>query len=209
MIRKLAVFAALLASACQVQRAPVDNNATVSDLPEQPGSSAPATGVPAAPPTPNAAPAPTVPPAIPGRPGGPPAAPAPEPPSTPQAETSPAAAVAVLQSYCDAIAHKNYGRAFRMWVGDGEATQMSEAAFARSFAKYDAYDCSFGKPGDPEGAAGSSYITVPVVVTGTLAKGGGFALRGPMTLRRVNDVPGSTVEQRHWHIYSSGLKPRP
>ena len=46
-------------------------------------------------------------------------------------------------------------------------------------------------------------------VTGALTKGGGFVLEGPVTMRRVNDVDGSTVEQRRWHIESSGLKPRP
>lgn len=211
MTRKIALFAALLASACQVQQAPTDNNAAVANVASEASPSVVAetpvanTGQPG-----TSAPVP-----IPGQPGAPKAPPAPpapppeEPGPTPTAETSPAAAVAVLRSYCDAIAHKNYGRAYRMWAGDGQATQMSEAAFARSFAKYDAYDCTFSKPGDPEGAAGSSYITVPVVVTGTLARGGGFSLRGPMTLRRVNDVPGLTVEQRHWHIYTSGLKPRP
>lgn len=79
----------------------------------------------------------------------------------------------------------------------------------QSFAKYDAFDCSFGTPGPIEGAAGSAYITVPVVVTGTFAKRGGFILRGPITLRRANDVPGSTDEQRRWHISDSGLDPRP
>ena len=63
--------------------------------------------------------------------------------------------------------------------------------------------------GDTEGAAGSIYIEFPVTVTGILAKGGGFHLSGPMTLKRVNDVDGSTAQQRRWHISSSGLKPRP
>ena len=143
----------------------------------------------------------------------PPSAPAPapsgEPGPTPRSETSPAAAVAALQAYCDAIAHKDYASAYHLWSGDGEASGMTKAAFAASFAKYDAFDCSFATPGDAEGAAGSSFITVPTVVTGTLARGSGFVLRGPMTLRRVNDVPGSSTEQRHWHIFASGLKPRP
>jgi hypothetical protein len=60
-----------------------------------------------------------------------------------------------------------------------------------------------------EGAAGSSYVTIPLKVTGGLTKGGGFVLEGPVTMRRVNDVDGSTAEQRRWHIESSGLKPRP
>ena len=50
-----------------------------------------------------------------------------------------------------------------------------------------------------EGAAGSSYVTVPVVVYGR-APGGAFSRSGSATLRRVNDVPGSTEVQRRWHI---------
>ena len=135
----------------------------------------------------------------------PPPAPS-EPAPTPDEAKSPAAAVAVLQRYCAAIARNEFARAYRLWAGDGEASGMSEREFAQSFAKYDAFDCSFGTPGPIEGAAGSAYITVPVVVTGTLTKGGGFALRGPMTLRRVNDVPGSTEAQRRWHISASEVK---
>lgn len=129
-----------------------------------------------------------------------------EPAPTPDEAKSPSAAIAVLQRYCGAIARKNYAQAYRLWASNGEASGMSEREFAQSFAKYDAFDCSFGTPGPIEGAAGSAYITIPAVVTGTLTKGGGFALRGPVTLRRVNDVPGSTAEQRRWHISASELK---
>ena len=52
-----------------------------------------------------------------------------------------------------------------------------------------------GEPGDAEGAAGSLYISVPVVFTGDT-----FRRRATVILRRVNDVPGSTDEERHWHI---------
>jgi len=187
--------AALAATACQVEQAPkneVANEATPSDTPVVPTPTQPAAN--------EAAPAPSV--AVPE--------PTPsEPPATPDAEKSPGAAVAVLQRYCDGIAHKKYGQAYRLWASNGEASGMSEGEFARAFAKYDAFDCSFGPPGPIEGAAGSAYVDVPVVVTGTLAKGGGFVMRGPISLRRVNDVPGSTQEQRHWHISASGLKPRP
>ena len=132
-----------------------------------------------------------------------------EPQPTAEEEKSPAAAVAVVRRYCDAIARKKYTQAYRLWAGNGEASGMSEREFAQSFAKYDAFDCSFGTTGPVEGAAGSAYISVPVVVTGTFVKRGGFILRGPVTLRRVNDVPGSTAEQRRWHISDSGLNPGP
>jgi hypothetical protein len=146
----------------------------------------------------------------------PPSAPAPPTPaletpgaSTPDSEKSAEAALKVLQGYFDALATKRYGDAYRMWNGNGQATGMSEAEFAASFAKYRDYDGHAGKPGLTDGAAGSIYIEIPAQVTGVLAKGGGFVLEGPMTLKRVNDVDGSTAEQRRWYIQSSGLKPRP
>ena len=38
---------------------------------------------------------------------------------------------------------------------------------------------------------------------GRLKDGKEFNSRGTMTLRRVNDVPGSTEEQRRWHIMNA------
>jgi hypothetical protein len=53
-----------------------------------------------------------------------------------------------------------------------------------------------GAAGDQEGAAGSIYLSVPL----TLAGDGGRKREATVILRRVNDVPGSTETQRHWHI---------
>ena len=55
-------------------------------------------------------------------------------------------------------------------------------------------------PGDVEGAAGSMYVTVPVRFQPTSVPGNARPRNGEVTLRRVNDVPGSTEAQRHWHI---------
>jgi hypothetical protein len=86
---------------------------------------------------------------------------------------------------------------------------MEEAAFAASFGRYAEYHAEVGAPGPIEGAAGSLYVETPVRVHGRLKSGGDFAMEGPVTLRRVNDVPGSTADQRRWHIASSGVRPRP
>jgi len=50
---------------------------------------------------------------------------------------------------------------------------------------------------------------VPFRLYGKLKNGAPFNLVGPVTLRRVNDVPGSTEEQRRWHIAKSELAARP
>jgi len=195
-MRRIAAFSVLLAACSQPAEQTANN--TAQSIEETGGNAA-------AP----VAPTDTTPVPIPGNATSPPAAPAPPPPVTPYAEKSPEAAARVLEAYFAAVATRRYGDAYRLWGNDGQASGMSLKQFAGSFAKYRDYDGHFGKPGPIEGAAGSAYIEFPVKVTGVLAKGGGFVLEGPMTLRRVNDVDGSTAEQRRWHIASSGLKPRP
>ncbi|MEQ7873293.1 hypothetical protein ABDK56_04730 [Sphingomonas sp. ASV193] len=152
-------------------------------------------------------------PGLPGTPARPDANPPPphmdpDAPPPPGEKTAAGAARRLLE-YCDAVATKRYRDAYALWDGGGKATGMTLGQFSDSFAKYRAYDCHIGNPGPMEGAAGSSYITVPLQVTGNLSRGGGFTLEGPITMRRVNDVPGSSAEQRRWHITHSGLKPRP
>lgn len=120
---------------------------------------------------------------------------------------SPEAAFAVLRGYFSAIADRRYTDAYRSWSDSGRATGMSEAQFAAGFAKFGEYRGTAGAPGRMEGAAGSSYIDIPVEITGRLKSGERFRQTGTMTLRRVNDVPGATPEQLQWHIYKADLTP--
>ena len=199
-MRLIVLTSLLLLGACEVRKADEADNRVAPPAPVAPmtpvAPQAPAPA-PAAPATSTPAPAP-MPAPVPA-----------DPNAIPASEKTAAAAKQVLDDYFAALATKQYGRAYRMWGGRGEATGMSEAQFAASFAKYKIYDGRAFKAGNSEGAAGSIYIDFPVTVTGILAKGGGFSLSGPMTLKRVNDVDGSTAEQRRWHISASGLKPRP
>jgi hypothetical protein len=57
-----------------------------------------------------------------------------------------------------------------------------------------------GNLGEPEGAAGSIYVTMPVIYYGDAKDGQPFRRSAEVILRRVNDVPGSTEAQRRWHI---------
>ena len=71
--------------------------------------------------------------------------------------------------------------------------------FNRQFAGYSHLRASVVAAGDQEGAAGSIYVTVPLTISGE--SGGKHVERSAdAVLRRVNDVPGSTEAQRHWHI---------
>ena len=115
----------------------------------------------------------------------------------------------VLQRFGGLLEQRKFAEARKLWSDDGKASGLSEAEFIATYDKYPEIHSEVGAPGQMEGAAGSSYVEIPFRLYGKLKTGGAFNLVGPVTLRRVNDVPGSTEEQRRWHIYQSGLKPRP
>lgn len=106
----------------------------------------------------------------------------------------------IVRHYYALIGEHRYGEAWALWSDDGKASNETAEAFAASFADIRRYDAVVGDPGPIEGAAGSLYATVPVEVTGEKADGTPIHIKGNVTLRRVNDVPGSTAEQRQWHI---------
>ena len=115
----------------------------------------------------------------------------------------------VLQRFGGLLEQRKFAEARKLWSDDGKASGLSEAEFVAAYDKYAEIHSEVGAPGQTEGAAGSIYVEIPFRLYGKLRSGGAFNLVGPITLRRVNDVPGSTEEQRRWHIYRSGLKPRP
>jgi hypothetical protein len=105
------------------------------------------------------------------------------------------AAGQVVQHYGALIEQKRFAEAESLW---GDATPGRQ--FSLELERYLEVHCEIGKPGDMEGAAGSSYVTEPVVFYGKLAGGSPFRRSANVILRRVNDVPGSTEAQRRWHI---------
>jgi hypothetical protein len=108
---------------------------------------------------------------------------------------SPEAAGQVVQSYGALIEQRRFIEAGKLW-----SDPMSAAGFASKLADFPEVHVEIGKPGDTDGAAGSIYVTMPITFYGK--RTGGAAFRQPATviLRRVNDVPGSTEDQRRWHI---------
>ena len=97
----------------------------------------------------------------------------------------------VLQHFAALIEQKQFG----------EASTLGEEDFTAAFDKKAEIHTEIGAPGPIEGAAGSLYVEIPVRFYGTLGSGKPFSQRATATLRRVNDVPGSTEQQRNWHIY--------
>ena len=107
----------------------------------------------------------------------------------------------VVQTYYALIEAGEYRQAHRLrWDRD----TLSEAAFEAGFAPYSDYHATIGAPSEIQGAAGSSYVEVPVQLYGHRKDGTPFGTAGTITLRRVNDVAGSTAEQRMWRIYTGG-----
>lgn len=144
----------------------------------------------------------------PGAPGGLPddRTPISEAPFTPQSAQG---AANVVQTYYALLGAGKYDEAWKLWSDGGKASGMSAADFAASFGKYESYNAQIGAPGEIEGAAGSLFVEVPVVVYGKLKTGEAVNMKGVAKLRRVNDVPGSTEEQRRWRIAETALKPSP
>jgi hypothetical protein len=114
------------------------------------------------------------------------------------------AAVGVVRAYYAAVSRHDYRAAFALWHG-----RQSYARFRRGYAQTVRATVTPIAPFDSEGAAGSVYATVKVRVDALLRSGRYQHFVGSYTLRRVNDVPGSTAAQRRWHIVGAYLAPVP
>ncbi|MFN6563682.1 MAG: hypothetical protein RMY28_028320 [Nostoc sp. ChiSLP01] len=114
-------------------------------------------------------------------------------------------AVQVIREYYNAIARQDYKQAYSAWDGDGAASKQSFEDFKQGFANTASVTVEVGEPGRLDGAAGSSYIEIPVTVTAVTINGSPQRFHGTYVLRRVNNIPGSTPEQQKWHIYSANI----
>ncbi|QGP79334.1 hypothetical protein [Sphingobium sp. CAP-1] len=140
----------------------------------------------------------------PGTPGGLPADPAPVAEGSIDPDSAQGAAQ-VVQGYYGLLEEKRFEDAQDLWDQQGAIGAQDDAHFEARFRGFSEIHANVGAPSESEGAAGSTYVTVPVQVYGRIAATGKpfYTLR-QMVLRRVNDVPGSTQEQRRWHIASIG-----
>lgn len=105
----------------------------------------------------------------------------------------------VLAYYGAALAAHDWDAADAAW---GSFPETSPGTLRAKFGKYAALSLHFD-PSRIEGAAGSLVYIAPVVVR----DGGRVVETGRVGLRRSNDVPGSTAEDRLWHVEMSDLKP--
>ncbi len=117
---------------------------------------------------------------------------------------SPRGARRVAETYFSFLEQQRSEQAYALWtgMGAGAGMDMDMERFAGGFDAYSEYQAETGEPGRLEGAAGSLYIDMPVEITGRMAADNSeFRRTGKITLKRSNDVPGATEEQRQWRIY--------
>lgn len=182
-----AALAALLAlCACQQRTTPANDTApvlpaNVADSGESP--------TPAAPPV-------TAPPAA--NESAPESVSADPPVLTPEAERGETGARNVLLSFARAIEQRRFDQAWSL-LSAADQRKWTRAQFAALFADLPRPTVAI-PDGEIEGAAGSSYYTAPVAVTGTTRDGRPIRIEGQAILRRVNDVDGATPAQLRWHF---------
>ncbi|HEX6132468.1 MAG TPA: hypothetical protein VFZ24_00710 [Longimicrobiales bacterium] len=114
---------------------------------------------------------------------------------------------AVIRAYFDAIRAGDYRRAYAYWGNGGDASGQGYEAFAAGFAETASVRVEVGRAGRVEGAAGSRFVELPVIVHATTRAGTRQIFEGTYTLRR-SVVDGATAEQRRWHIYSADIAER-
>lgn len=139
------------------------------------------------------------------------AAPATKPPADNSGDTmaiddTAQGAANVIRHYYADLDRGDFRAAYERWGNGGEDSHQSFADFKRGFAETASTSVEIDGRGEGGGAAGSVYIDVPVTVHARLKDGTAQTFTGHYTLRRVNDVPGSTQAQRRWHLYSAELK---
>ncbi|MGE0134409.1 MAG: hypothetical protein AB7L91_03590 [Dehalococcoidia bacterium] len=120
-----------------------------------------------------------------------------------EAEPTPADAVAVVREYIADLDAARYDEAYAAWEpGQNPLTfEQFEAGYAHTVS----VSVDIGEPGPVDAGAGQRYIEVPVVIHSTLDDGTKQTFDGTFTLHRTANIPGSTIEQRHWHIYSASI----
>jgi hypothetical protein len=115
------------------------------------------------------------------------------------------AAADVVKRYYAALNARDYDTAWRQWGNDGPPNQTLDR-FRAGFADTRSTQVTVGRLTPGDAGAGSVYQTVPVQVEAVLADGSHQRFAGNYVVRRVNDIDGSSADQRRWHIDSARLK---
>lgn len=143
-------------------------------------------------------------PPAPGTPGGLPVDPKPLTEGSIDPDSAQGAAQ-VVQGYYGLLEEKRFEDAQDLWDAGGAIGAQDDAHFAARFRGFSEIHANIGAPSEPEDTTGAVTVTVPVQVYGRIAANGRpWHVLRQVVLRRVDDVDGSTPEQRRWHIASIG-----
>jgi len=112
----------------------------------------------------------------------------------------------LVRAYYKAIDEKDYEAAYSAWGDGGARSGQTLQQFKDGFAKTERVVMEIVGPVEIQGAAGSSYATVPVVVRADEQGGVRRNFEGRYVVRRANDIPGATPEQLRWHIDSAEVR---
>lgn len=109
--------------------------------------------------------------------------------------------LAALSAYYEAINARDYRRAWRMW--ETPITPLDQ--FTRGFADTDRVRLLIEPPLHIEGAAGSSYAEIPVLVLARTRSGGERVFGGCYTMRKSNVPDEERPGEAGWRIYRANL----
>jgi hypothetical protein len=113
-------------------------------------------------------------------------------------------AVQLIRNYYRWINQKKYQGAFNIWEKreDGFAINgQSFEKFVGGFSDTASVSVEIGARGEIEGAAGSNYIQIPVVISATSINGSQQKFAGSYTMRSSN-----MADDKSWYINSAKVK---
>jgi hypothetical protein len=126
---------------------------------------------------------------------------------TAQAQSVPSTvqdAIQLIRNYYRWINQKNYAGAFGIWEKreDGNAINgQSFEKFESGFSDTASVSVEIGEPGEIEGAAGSNYIEIPVVISAMTISGQAQKFAGTYSMRSSN-----MADDKSWYIYSAKVR---
>ena len=113
-------------------------------------------------------------------------------------------AVQLIRNYYRWINQKKYAGAFGIWEKreDGNAANgQSFEKFENGFSETASVSVEIGELGEIEGAAGSNYIEIPVVISAMTKSGQAQKFAGTYTMRSSN-----MADDKSWYIYSAKVR---
>jgi hypothetical protein len=123
-------------------------------------------------------------------------------PALPNPDTAGITPEAVIIALYDAINRGDFLYAYALWARNGAASGQSYAEFVAGYATTD-HVMIATKSGSIQGAAGSSYGCVPIVLMAYEKDGSTRSFAGSYLLRRSNVVPGGDP---NWRIERASVR---